>query len=246
MQNVPDPKSFYNNVMPGKVDGDYERARWGANPLLAAQYRMMTDLLGRFVAPSVRTARRVLEVGPGPGTWTKQLLAANPRAAYTLVDISKEMLAQARAELAGEQHVAFVESDLLEFDSSQPFDFFFSSRAIEYMPDKQVVAHKIASLLSQGARGAIITKMPKPFFDRMRGRAPRVLHSSQIRPDALADLLRAEGLGIEKVRIATATVPFLRSARLNTFAYWLLKHIPLVPPLTLFAESYILTFRKSI
>ena len=74
------------------------------------------------------------------------------------------MLVQARDGLVDQANVTFVESNLLAFESSQTFDFFFSSRAIEYMSDKRVAIGKIASLLLPGAQGAIITKMPKPFL----------------------------------------------------------------------------------
>jgi len=243
---APDPKTFYNTVMPGKLGSDYENARWRANPLLAAQYRMMTDVLGRLVAPAARSARRVLEVGPGPGTWTKLLLESNPGAQYTLMDVSREMLAQVRAELSSRKNVAFVESDLAAFEPSEPFDFFFSSRAIEYMPDKRTAARKIALLLVPGSRGALITKMPKPFFDRIKGRSISTLHTGQVLPRDLARVLEQSGCVVEKVRIATATLPGFGSAHANSIVYMLLKHLPLFFPFTLFAESYLVTFRKPL
>ena len=241
-----DPKTFYNETMPQKLGGDYESARWEKTPLLTAQYRMMMDVLDRLVIPTVRHSTRVLEVGPGPGTWTKLLLEANPGAEYILVDISKEMLAQAREGLTSHANVVFVENDFLAFESSQSFDFFFSSRAIEYMPYKPAAVEKIASLLLPGAQGAIVTKMPKPFFDRLRGRAPRALHGAQIDPAVFTRLLRGSGLVVERVHIATATVPLIGSARLNEFAYRFLKHFPFFFPLSLLAESYIVVFRKPL
>ena len=241
-----DPKTFYNETMPQKLGGDYESARWEKTPLLAAQYRMMTDMLDRLVIPIAHRTSHTLEVGPGPGTWTNLLLEANPGAQYTLVDISKEMLTQAREGLAGHTNVTFVESDLLAFESSQPFDFFFSSRAIEYMPDKRAVARKIASLLAPCAQGAIITKMPKPWLNRLRSRQVSTLHTGQIMPRNLARILKESGLIVDKIRIATATLPGFGSARANSLVYTLLKHLPLFFSLSLFAESYIVIFRKPL
>jgi ubiquinone/menaquinone biosynthesis C-methylase UbiE len=246
IDHKPNPKEFYDSVMPGKLGKNYEATRWKKTSFLAAQYRMMTDVLNRLIIPNVRQVRRVLEVGPGPGTWTKLLLEANPTAQYTLVDISREMLAQAREALAGRANVAFVESNLLAFEAPQSFDFFFSSRAIEYMPDKSAAMRKIASLLVPGAYGAIVTKMPKPLFDRLRGRPFRALHGAQIGPTALARLLRNNGLVIERIRIATATMPLIGSAPFNEFTYRFLKHFPLFSPFTFFAESYLIIFRKPL
>lgn len=241
-----DPKAFYDTVMPEKLGSDYEEARWRANPLLSAQYRMMTDVITRLINPNIRRASRVLEVGSGPGTWTKLLLEANSTADYVLVDISREMLTQAREKLTGRTNISFAESDLLAFESSQLFDFFFSSRAIEYMPDKRAAVQKVASLLVPGAQGAIITKIPKPLFDWARGRSSRTLHNGQIYPVALARFLRQSGLVVEQTCIATATVPLINSAPFNELVYRLLKRVPLFFPFTLFAESYLVMFRKPL
>lgn len=246
MTAVPDPKSFYNETMPRKTGGDYEHARWRTNRILAAQYGMMTDLLHRLVEPKIQQATSILEVGPGPGTWTELLLAANDQASYTLVDISREMLAQAQEKLGGRTNVSLIESDLISFEASQQYEYFFSSRAIEYMSDKRKVCEKISHLLAPGASGAIITKMPKPIFDRLRGRSVSSLHGAQIAPQALVRLLAGTGLVVEGVHIATATMPLIGSASLNELVYWSLKRLSLFFPLSLFAESYIVTFRKPI
>ncbi len=240
-----DPKAFYDRTMPAKFGGNYESARWAANSLLRAQYRMLADALRRRVFPLIAHAARVLETGPGPGTWTKLLLEANPSARYTLVDISHEMLTRAQGALADRTNVDFIESDLLAYESSDPYDFFFSSRAIEYMPDKAAAVRKIASLLSPGAAGAVVTKMPKPFFDRVKGRTS-ALHVGQIAPKDFICLLEQADLVVERVRIATATFPGIGGARLNSFVYAILKHVPLFFPLSLFAESYLVTFRKPL
>lgn len=232
--------------MPQKLGfgGNYEIGRWKANPLLFAQYQMMSDALTHSAVPFVRHARRVLEIGPGPGTWTKMLLEANPTAQYTLVDISKEMLVQARQNLK-EQNVSFIESDLIALHSSESFDFVFSSRAVEYM-DKQAALAKIASLLVPGGRGVIVTKMPKPFFDRLKNRSISVLHTEQISPTELAHHLKQSGCIVKKVRIATATLPGFNSALANRFVFSLLHRLPLFFPLTLFAESYLVVFQKPL
>lgn len=243
---TPDPKRFYDQTMPDKLGMDYEAARWKANPLLAAQYEMLRQQVGTWAKKHAPNAGRILEVGPGPGTWTKMLLAENPHASYTLVDISSEMLAQAKEALASYPNVSFVESDLAAFTNDEPFDLFFSSRAIEYMPDKELICRRIASLLTPGGEGAIVTKMPKPFFERLRGTSVASLHSGQIGPRALTRLLAEAGLTVTGVRVATATVPGVRSAAFNRFAFALLSRLPLIAPLRIFAESYLVTFTKHV
>lgn len=240
----PNPKEFYDTVMPDKLGKDYESARWGTTPLQSAQYDMTAQTVREHVLPCFRNATRVLEVGPGPGTWTKLLLGANPSAVYTLVDISAVMLMQARNFLQQHRNITFVESDLTQFKTEEKFNGFFSSRAIEYMPDKAAAAATISSLLSSGAYGAIITKTPKYFFDRLRGRKVADLHRGQIAPRELAKKLRDAGLEIVGVYPATATVPFVGSVFLNRLAFRLLQRLSAWYPLTLLTESYCVVFRK--
>lgn len=239
-----DPKSFYNNTMPDKQGQDYEHARWHATPLLEAQFAMMSKTLAQITVPYVAQATSVLEVGPGPGTWTKVLLGANPSARYTLLDISREMLDRAKQTLASWQGITYIEEDLAAYQPNEKHDFFFSSRAIEYMPDKQKVLSVVADALSPGAHGIIVTKMPKALFYRLRGRTIPEFHRGQIAPHTLVQQLRASGLEVEDTRIATATVPGIGSPRLNRLVHALLLLMPLVPPLTIFAESYAVRFRK--
>lgn len=230
--------------MPGKQGQDYEHARWHATPLLEAQFAMMTKTLAKVAVPPVTHASSILEVGPGPGTWTKMLLVANPTARYVLLDISREMLDRARQTLAAHQGITYIEEDLANYVPEEKHDFFFSSRALEYMPDKQKALSVIAHALVTGGEGVIITKMPKELFYKLRGRVVPEFHRGQIAPRALAQCLRANGLEVQGVRIATATVPGIQSAWLNQLVHKVLLSIPLVPLVSMFAESYAIHFRK--
>ncbi|MEK7101808.1 MAG: class I SAM-dependent methyltransferase [Patescibacteria group bacterium] len=242
--NEPNPKEFYDTVMPDKFGKDYESVRWEGTPLQSAQYDMTAEMICTRVLPVLKNATSILEVGPGPGTWTKLLLTANPNARFTLVDISTTMLAQAKRALPQHTAIAFIESDIMQFSTDEKFDGFFSSRAIEYMPDKNVVAAKIFSLLSSGAYGAIITKTPKYFFDRLRGRKVADLHRGQIAPRELMKKLRDAELEIVGVYAATATIPLIGSVFLNRLMFRLIQRLPLFYPLTLLTESYCVVFKK--
>lgn len=237
-----DPKRFYNQDMPSKQGADYEAARWHASPILEAQFGAMRDTVRRLAVPAFTGAGSLLEVGPGPGTWTKELLNALPAVSITAVDISSEMLERARAHLApyGDR-VKYVEHDFTTYRAEHSFDAFFSSRAIEYMPDKALAARSIASLLRARGVGVLVTKTPKPFFNRIRGRVLSPLHQGQVSPKELTRILEEAGLMVERITIATVTIPGLRSAFLNRMLYRALKYLPFI---SLFSESYAIRFRK--
>lgn len=232
------PKRFYNEMMPAKYGASYEKGRWGRTPLKRAQYAMMERVMRDTVLPFMGIVNRVLEIGPGPGTWTKVLQEQNPGAQYTLVDISSVMLAQAKDGLDGS--VEFIESDWTSFQAGHQYDFFFSSRALEYVTDQREAIARVAHALKPGGRGVIVTKTPKPLFDFLRGRNA-ALHQGQIAPHSLVELLHAQGLTVRAVRLVTATVPGIGSAPLNRFAFYFLSRLPLIP---LFSESYAVFFQK--
>lgn len=238
------PKSFYDDTMPKKLGADYEKARWHSSPLVEAQYEMTRKTLQRLLVPQVQHAKKILEVGPGAATWTKLMLKVNPTASYTLVDISTEMLKRAKSALGVTRVIQYVECDFVEYAPGETFDVFFSSRAFEYMPNKGDVVKKITSLLTSGGTGVIITKTPKGFLDLLFRRKVSPLHSGQISPRQLASMLSASGLSVLKVRMATATVPGVRSSYLNALFFKFFSWVPLWGPLTWFSESYAVSFSK--
>ena len=102
---------------------------------------------------------RCLEIGPGPGTWTRVLFRNHQSAEFDLVDISEETRTQFTREMrAGRANVRYHTSDILQFETGGQHDFVFSSRALEYVEDKRQFAARIADLLVSGAEGCLITK----------------------------------------------------------------------------------------
>ncbi|XKT75426.1 MAG: class I SAM-dependent methyltransferase [Patescibacteria group bacterium UBA2103] len=234
-----DPKHFYNTQMPEKQGRDYEHARWHANPRVKAQYEMMCSLFDSHI--SVSSCKNILEIGPGPGTWTKVLHSQAPEAKFTLLDISREMLARAKDNLKDEASISFIEGDFIETDIHDSFDCVFSSRAIEYMEDKEALVSKLWKVTTPGGQVVLITKTPKPFLNMLRGRKLSGLHQGQITSRRLQSLLQAQGFVIEKVRVATATLPGLSIPFMNKLVFAITKHLPLVPILS---ESYVVVCRK--
>jgi len=187
-----------------------------------------------------------LEVGCGPGTWTRFLMLSQPTAIFTLVDISKEMLNQ--ASILDNYRVVSILSSFKDFKPSKDYDFFFSSRAIEYMTDKELVIKKIINCLRMNSYGFIITKNPNSFGRRLHrflGLKTKLLHTHQICNKELIKLLKKNG-SIEtwSYPCAVSIVPFFKLHKLN---FWLWKKIhnkQLNWFLELFTECYIVKFSK--
>lgn len=242
MTNVTDMRAFYNDSL-GKSVNPYEYDRWFSTPEREAGYRMTKAAIVEHVLPLLRPNMRVLEVGAGPGTWTKELLGKEPNLSVDIVDISDEMLAQARTTLSDFAQVSYTRSDIASFAPAHEYDLFFSSRAFEYMPNKRAVIEVVGRALKRGGMGCILTKYPHYLRARLVGGKMRDVHALQIAPRALAELLAERGLRMERRIPVTFVFPRAHSASLDLQLSKLLGKLPLtfVSP---FVESYLMVFRK--
>src|SRR3989338_1720163 len=254
MQNK-DAKIFYNEKMPEKFGADYEERRWFKDPIQKAGYDLTKKAIERHVlSDETQNPLRALELGPGAGTWTKLLVKRFPDTYFDLLDISKEMLNRARGALGNNDHVQYHEGDILDWSPSSakapagkpegPYDFFFSSRVLEYIDDKKGFAQKVFSLLEPGSRGFLITKMPHYERERFLGRKTSDFHRCQIAPAALMDTLRKAGFIYIDCFSVTVSGPLIHSAKINLWLGKLLGPFRLGLFGMFFAESYCVLFRK--
>lgn len=149
-------KTIYNTLIKERYKDDYEFNRWFIHKRLRSDY-YMTYLSLKHHLKDVNFSN-CLEFGPGPGTWTRLLYKQCPESLFTLVDISEEMKNQFEKEMRRTDGVNYLVSDIMDVTTERKFDFFFSSRAIEYLEDKSALYQKLNNLLSDQASGMIITK----------------------------------------------------------------------------------------
>ncbi|MHA1679121.1 MAG: class I SAM-dependent methyltransferase [Promethearchaeota archaeon] len=239
-------EKMYDFAVTGtQYKNDYEFFRWFDTRSSFESYKMTYFCL-KFHLNTIKF-KNCLELGPGPGTWTRFFLLRNTNANFTLVDISKEMLNQVKSVLKNPK-IHFIHSNFETFKSTSKFDFFFSSRAIEYMPNKKIVVKKIYDLLKNNSLGIIITKNP----DSMGRRAHRFLrlktklaHTEQIKTEDLVKLLRKQGFkNIEVYPCIVSAVPFFKIHWLNKFLWKKIFVKKLNCISKLFSESYIIKFNK--
>lgn len=236
-------KNKYNQDIPNKFGRNYEQERWFKNDIQCAGYEMTKAAVKRFALAS--DFRDCLELGPGHGTWTKELLEFAPSAHYDLLDISSEMLGLVRERFAGKANIDYIENDFLCFEAKKQYDFFFSSRAVEYIPEKAEVVKKIVELIAPKGRGFVITKTPKYLRNKLLGRTVPEFHSGQILPNYLAKLFKDSGCKDIKVYPVTLSWPFWRSARMNLLLCKIFGGFRLNFLSQFFSESYCVVFRKN-
>lgn len=236
-------KDFYNTTLKANSN-PYEQERWFKNPQLQSGYKSTKSAVERYALPHLQSGSNsnVFELGPGPGTWTKLLLQKAPTANFDLVDISEEMLGQAKTALSEHSNVSYIVSDILDFAPAKKYDYFFSSRIIEYVPDKEKAVKIIADSLKPGAYGYIVTKTPqkrRPFGKPVT--AP--LHMQQVSATELVKLFEKSGCNVLKKVNVTCVFPGLRSATADRLLTQLCRLLPFGLGRSV-SESYALVFQK--
>lgn len=244
MSNIP-IKDHYDREVPSLSGGNYEQYRWFGNKIQMANFVLTKEVITKYLLSDRHLRpKSVLEIGPGPGTWTEVLQQSLPLAEFTLVDISEQMLKQASERLASKGQINFINQDFTTFNTNQPFDLIFSSRAIEYAEDKTAFINNLARCLALGGTGFVITKTPHYFRDRLLFRHIPLRHQRQLSLRQFKRLVKAAGLIVLGAYPVTISVPFFRSARINLWVAKILSYLPLNFLTLNFAESYALKFAK--
>ena len=100
-------------------------------------------------------ARRVYDLGCGPGNSTGLLVTRLPHARVTGIDNSPAMLEAARADCQGAD---FAFGDLTIWLPPDVPDLLFSNAAFQWVPDHLAVLERLAGLLPKG--GVLAVQMP--------------------------------------------------------------------------------------
>jgi trans-aconitate 2-methyltransferase len=119
--------------------------------------RPARELLGRV---PLADARRVVDLGCGPGNSTALLLARWPAARVTGVDSSAEMLRRARQDLPG---VEWLEADAGRFVASEPVDVLFSNALLQWLPEHEALVPGLFEQVRPG--GALAFQVPHNFAE---------------------------------------------------------------------------------
>lgn len=172
----------------------YEEQRWHATPVQEFEYGQTARALR--AALSGRAWGSAIEVGPGDAVWTP-MLRGHVEGGIHLVEQSGEMLARARKNLAGVQHITFEHSDFLAAQPPHPVDLIVAIRCFEYFEDKEGALRKMRELLAPGGRIILVTKNPKLITGASAQH--KTLHSDQVSIDDMKRMATEAGLKVDCV-----------------------------------------------
>jgi trans-aconitate 2-methyltransferase len=130
-------------------------ADWNAKQYLKFEderTRPARDLLAQI---PLAQARRVYDLGCGPGNSTELLVARYSHAHVIGVDSSSDMLRQARERLPACQ---FVQADLTKWSAPADADILYSNATFQWVPDHLSVLKRLLEGLKTG--GVLAVQMP--------------------------------------------------------------------------------------
>jgi len=110
------------------------------------------DLLAQV---SLQSARRVVDLGCGPGNSTELLIERYPDAEVVGLDSSPDMLRQARERLP---HGIFMQADLKSWTPQEPTDLLFANAVFQWVSDHNAVLPRLLQALPHG--GVLAVQMP--------------------------------------------------------------------------------------
>ena len=235
-------KEYYDKYV---KDKDYEKERWFKDNASKERYeetkKTIIFLLGK------ENYKDVLDIGCGPGTWSKLLIEKSKK--LFLVDISKEMLKQAKKKLKLEKNIKYMCSDFLNFKTRKKFDLIFSVRAIEYMTNKKKVIKKMFEMLKNKGKVIIITKNPaRRWRYLLFGKQVEEIHKNWASSSEIRKVL--EEVGFEKIKHYPAVFSvfpfpnFFLTRKINGFVHSLFYKNQIKNLMVPFLESYVVVAYK--
>jgi len=235
-------RAHYDTDIESKYGNEYEFNRWFKQARTWLDYYMTHRAISHHLKSL--SFNSCFELGPGPGTWSKLLYRHNPNAQFDLLDISDAMKQQFALEMRAQSNVTYTVSDFLEYTPREKqYDLFFSSRALEYLPNKEEAVEKIAHLVKPGGTSIIITKNPHAFT--LRKKHTKAFHTGQLSTHNLTRLLN--NVGFENIEIYPVIVRLPLIDRLTLrLSRKLFEHLYTRPTskLSSIAESYCVICKK--
>jgi trans-aconitate 2-methyltransferase len=117
--------------------------------------RPARELLARV---PLAAARRVVDLGCGPGNSTALLSERWPDAHLVGVDSSEEMLRRARQDLP---NVEWLQADAARFVASEPLDVLFANALLQWLPGHGALVPALFDQLAPG--GVLAIQVPRNF-----------------------------------------------------------------------------------
>ena len=150
-------------------------------------------ILNQALRPHLESAQRILEIGPGGGRWTTELIASKPSELH-LVDLTRtalDLCSERFGELPGLQ-LHQNDGATLPFLDDDSIDLLWSFDVFVHIEKPEVASYfaEFARVLRPGAKGIVHYAT----IDRAQCKDPREGWRADFRSTDLVEILEANGL----------------------------------------------------
>lgn len=129
------------------VASQYDNQRRQLIPCFDDFYGIATNLVN-----CENDAPRILDLGAGTGLFSSFIRRKYPNASLTLIDLSDEMLKEARTRFSNDPSVNYISADYSSYPYTEKYDAIISSLSIHHLshPAKQALFRVIHEQLKEG------------------------------------------------------------------------------------------------
>lgn len=252
-------KGHYDKIA-DKQGVKYEWIRWHSGKIQKSHYLHTKKSIGYAfskLSNVLGNADELLEVGCATGVWTDICLKYSKR--LTLFDISDKMIELVKDKYKNESNIRYICGDFVKdkIDRKDFFDIVFSSRAIEYMSNKEHMIKKCFYYLKPGGYLILITKNPL-WQDKVINNKRKKNHFKQNKNDIQTDWIYWKDLqqlfvnnGFNKIKIRPVALgsyypPFnnIFGVKLCNLIQRLIYNKEMRPQYNFISESYLIMASK--
>lgn len=109
----------------------YDSQRRALIPCFESFYETIVEAIPPINAP------KILDIGAGTGLLSHLILNRFDNAQFTLIDISADMLSQARERFGDNDNFTYIEADYSSYSFTKPYDIVVSSLSIHHLTDEE-------------------------------------------------------------------------------------------------------------
>lgn len=126
---------------------DYDEQRRKLIPCFDDFYSIPVSII-----ETKKEAPTILDIGAGTGLFSSLLLEKYPNAKLTLIDLSENMLEQAKDRLKGIEDIEYIVADYTKHEFEKTYDMIISSLSIHHLTEeeKRELYKKVFTLLNEG------------------------------------------------------------------------------------------------
>ena len=114
------------------VAEQYDNQRRKLIPCFKDFYTIASSL-----ATTSTVSPRILDLGAGTGLFSSFIINQFPKASFTLIDISEQMINVAKQRFSNLDNITYIIEDYTNYDQEETYDIIISSLSIHHLTDEQ-------------------------------------------------------------------------------------------------------------